>query len=186
MADVMSANDVIIDLLEDNRRRLHRVLEQTCDACLHWTPDAEANSIAVTVWHMGRLFDVFFTQQAKGEPAENECWIRLGWAERTGYDPRGIGRDGWGSVNGYTQAEVAAIPRFPTDQLLAYFDDVHDTVKQYVQETPMAELQTPGVGFEGKFSKYQCIQMALMDNARHLGEIFALKNMWGRQQDKPV
>jgi hypothetical protein len=177
----MNANDVIIDLLEDTRRRLHRVIDQISAECLYWTPDAEANSIAVTVWHMGRLFDVFLTQQAQGQRAENECWIRLGWAERTGYDPRGIGRAGWGSVNGYTLEEVAAIPRFSKAQLLGYIDDVYDTVKATVNDTPMEELQVPGAGFEGRYSKYQCIQMALMDNARHLGEVFTLKAMWERQ-----
>jgi hypothetical protein len=41
-------------------------------------------------------------------------------------------------------------------------------------------LLTTAPGFEGRFSKYQCIQMALMDNARHLGEIYTLKAMWER------
>jgi hypothetical protein len=188
MTEVMSGNDVIVDLLEDNRRRLHRFMEQVDDGCLYWTPDPGANSIGVTVWHMGRLMDVFLTRQARGEPAENECWNRDGWAQRTGYDPRGIGRDGWGTVNGYSRQEVAAIPRFGKAELLAYFDDVHDRVTAYVAQTPMVELQTPGTGFEGRFSQYQCIQMALMDNARHLGESYALKAMWERQaeQTKPT
>jgi hypothetical protein len=177
----MNANDVIIDLLEDNRRRLRRVLGQIDAACLHWSPEPGANSIGVTVWHMGRLFDVFFTQQALGEPSARECWFSKGWAEKSGYDPRGIGSDGWGSVNGYTSEQVAAIPRFSKAQLLAYFDDVHNTVKTYVSHTPIEELLTPGASFQGRFSKYQCIQMALMDNARHLGEIFALKAMWERR-----
>jgi hypothetical protein len=65
--------------------------------------------------------------------------------------------------------------------LLGYIDDVYDTVKATVNDTPMEELQVPGAGFEGRYSKYQCIQMALMDNARHLGEVFTLKAMWERQ-----
>jgi hypothetical protein len=176
----MNANDVLIDLLEDNRRRLHRVIGEMSDERLHWTPDPGANSIAVTVWHMGRLFDVFLTRQTNGDPVENECWFSHGWARKTGYDPRGIGRDGWGSVNGYTLEEVAAIPRFTGEQLLAYFDDVHDTVKAYLENTPMAELQTAGAGFDGRYTKYQCVQMALLDNARHLGEIFTLNAMGER------
>jgi hypothetical protein len=72
----MNANDVLIDLLEDNRRRLHRVFAVMSDDCVLWNPEADANSIAVTVWHMGRIFDVFLIQQAKGEPAEEESWFR--------------------------------------------------------------------------------------------------------------
>jgi hypothetical protein len=159
------------------------MINKTSDACLHWKADPGANSIAVTVWHMGRLFDVFLVQLATGQAAENECWFSQGWAQRTGYDPRGIGRDGWGAVNGYTLQEVAAIPRLSGEQLLAYFDDVHAMVKTYLHNTPMDELQTAAVGFEGRFSRYQCVQMALLDNARHLGEIYTLKAMWERTRD---
>ncbi len=171
----MNANDVLIDLLEDNRRRLHRVIGEMEDEHLHWTPDPGGNSIAVTLWHVGRLFDVFLTRQVHGEPVENECWFSHGWARETGYDPRGIGRDGWGSVNGYTPEEVAAIPRFTRDQLLAYYDDVHDAVKTYLEHTPVGELQTAASGFDGRYTKYQIVQMALLDSVRHLGEIFTLK-----------
>ena len=181
MPKVMNANDVLIDLLEDNRRRLHRVIGEMSDDLLHWTPDPGANSIAITVWHMGRLFDVFLTRQVNGDIAEKECWFSRGWAHKMGYDPRGIGRDGWGSVNGYTAVEVAAIPRFTREQLLAYFDDVHDTVKTYLRNTPIDELQTAASGFDGQYTRYQCIQMALLDNVRHLGEIFSLRAMWDRR-----
>ena len=174
----MNAHDVLIDLLEDNRRRLHRTLDGMSDNCLRRKLHPEANSIAVTVWHMGRLFDVFLTRQAEGEPAEHETWFARGWAEKTGYDPRGIGQYGWGSVNGYTSEEVAAIPHMSREQLLGYLDDVYDTVKEYLRRVSNKELQAFAAGFEGQYSRYQCIQMALMDNVRHLGEVFSLKARW--------
>jgi len=107
----MNANDVLIDLLEDNRRRLLRLLNTLSDECLMWKPEADANSITVTIWHMARIFDVFLTQQAKGCISEEECWFRHSWAEQTGYDPRGIGQNGWGMLTGYTQEEVDAMPQ---------------------------------------------------------------------------
>ena len=177
----MDANDVLIDFLEDNRRRLHRFLGKLEADCLHWKPDPGANSIAVTVWHMGRLFDVFLTRLARGEPAENECWYAEGWAEKTGYDPRGLGRDGWGSVNGYTAEQVADIPRFSTEQLLDYYDAVLLRARGFVEATQMEQLLAPAPGFEGQFTQYQIAQMAILDNARHLGEIFAIKEMWTRR-----
>jgi hypothetical protein len=42
-------------------------------------------------------------------------------------------------------------------------------------------LLQAGAGFEGNYTKNQIIQMALMDNVRHLGEVYALKAMWERQ-----
>jgi hypothetical protein len=181
---VDSVGDVLIDLLEDNRRRLRRVLDQMGDNCFYWMPDFETNSIAITIWHMGRFFDVFMTQQAQGSSAEAECWFRNNWVERTGYDPRGVGRDGWGSLNEYTPDEVASIPPMSVEQLLGYLDDVYDTAEEYIRSMSNEELQKMAPGFEGQFSKYQCIQMALMDNVRHLGEIYALKAWWERETRK--
>jgi hypothetical protein len=178
----MRPNDVLIDLLEDNRRRLKRAFDVMGDQCVYWNPDMETNNIAVTVWHMARIFDVFLTQQAIGDPAERECWFRNGWAEKTGYDPRGLGQNGWGMVAGYSYEEMRAIPHLGRAQLLGYLDEVYDSVKVFLTNTEVDGLFQPGAGFEGKYTKYQCIQMALMDNVRHLGEIFALKARWDRME----
>ncbi len=114
----MTPNDVLIDLLEDNRRRLSRLLSTINDDTLYWQPEEDANNIAITIWHMARIFDVFLTQQAMGRLAEEECWFLYGWAVQTGYDPRGIGQNGWGMLTGYTQVEVAAIPKLTREQML--------------------------------------------------------------------
>jgi hypothetical protein len=178
----MNANDVLIDLLEDNRRRLYRGLDEMSDECLRWQPEAGANNILVTIWHMARILDVFLILQAEGCASEEECWFRCDWAEQTGYDPRGIGQNGWGMLTGYTQDEVTAIPSLTREQALGYLNDVYDTVKEYLINTPMESLEMPGIGFKGKYSQYQCIQMALLDNVRHLGEIFAIQSSWKRRR----
>jgi len=65
--------------------------------------------------------------------------------------------------------------------MLDYLDEVYDTVKEYLASISMEKLQSTGAGFDGKYTKYQCIQMALLDNVRHLGEIYAIKASWDRQ-----
>lgn len=173
---------VMIDYLDDNLRRLKRDLANVNQDGLHWQPDAQANSIATTIWHMGRILDVFFTQHALGLPSDQERWIAGGWAEKTGYDPRGIGRDGWGSVNEYTLEEVAAMPKFSLELLVDFIEDVYDEVRRYLLATPMIVLAEAAPGFDGKFTRYQVISMALMDNIRHLGEIRLTKSLWERAQ----
>jgi hypothetical protein len=180
----MNANDVLIDILEDNRRRLLRLFDAMPAECAAWKPEDGANNIDVTVWHMARIFDVFLTLHAQGRLPEQECWFRHAWVEQIGYDPRGTGLNGWGMLTGYLQEEVAAIPAMTREQILGYLNDVYDTVSDYLINTPMEILQTPAAGFDGKYSKYQCIQMALLDNVRHLGEIFAIKTRWDRWKNK--
>jgi hypothetical protein len=104
-----------------------------------------------------------------------KSWQRGGWAAEIGYDPRGIGSDGWGSLNGYTRQEVKAMPRYTLAQLLGYLDEVYDAVRGYLNTTPMKALVEAAPGFDGRYTKYQVISMALNDNIRHLGEIKALK-----------
>lgn len=178
---ITTANDVLVDLLEDTRRRMKRFMEGLPEGSLYWSPDGEANNIAVTVWHMGRLLDVFLVRMILGQAAEDECWQRDGWSEKTGYDPRGIGRDGWGAVNDYTLDEVAAIPPMSAEILLGYLDDIYDRAHAYIENTPIEDLHTSAVGFEGRLTRYNVIQMALVDNIRHMGEIYAIKAMWLRQ-----
>lgn len=182
---MMNANDVLIDLLEDNRRRLLRVFDNLSDDCITWKPEPDANNIVVTVWHMARIFDVFLTLQAMGNSSEEECWFRHDWAEQTCYDPRGIGLNGWGMLTGYTQEEVTVMPQLTRKHVRGYLNDVYDTIKEYLKNTPMEKLQMPGAGFDGKYSRYQCIQMPLLDNVRHLGEIIAIQARWERQRRQP-
>lgn len=179
----LSGTEVMVDYLDDNLRRLKRGLQGIDEAGLHWQVDPAANSIAVILWHMGRLLDVFFTQHAAGLPSGEECWFRCGWAEATGYDPRGLGRDGWGTLNNYTPAEVAAMPRFSWDQAWGYLEDVARAVRDYLEATPMTLLAQPGAGFQGQYTRYQIISMALMDNVRHLGEILLIKSLYQRRGD---
>jgi hypothetical protein len=172
---VLDGNQVMVDYLDDNLRRVKRLITRVDEGGLHWKPDPGANSIAVTIWHMGRLLDVFLTQHVKGESSANECWVRNAWVELTGYDPRGIGSDGWGAVNGYTLEEAGAIPHFSKEQVVGYLEQVCDAARIYIQQTPMGDLAQAAPGLGGRYTKYQVLSMALMDNVRHLGEIYALK-----------
>jgi len=178
----MNANDVLIDILEDNRRRLKRCLDNMAPACMVFQPDPEANNITITIWHMARIFDVFLTQLVKGLSAEQELWMSGNWAAQTGYDPRGIGSRGWGALIGYSQEEVSAVPLLDKEQSLDYLEAVYDSTNDTLANTTIEELEQPAPGFEGKYTKYQCLQMALMDNVRHLGEIFAIESSWKRRQ----
>jgi hypothetical protein len=123
------------------------------------------------------------TQLILGNPSGQERWITGGWAVQTGYDPRGIGRDGWGSVNDYGPTEVAAMPDFSLELLLNYLDEIYGLVQTYLQVTSMAELIRPAPGLEGKYTCYQMLLMAVMDNVRHLGEIRLIKALWERSKD---
>jgi hypothetical protein len=176
----MSSVEVVLDLMNDNQRRLTRYLKRTDEDCLHWKPDPEANSIAVTLWHMARIVDVFLTQLVRGQTAEEEVWFQRGWSERTGYDPRGAGHDGWGAITGYSQEEVVTLPHLTRDQLTGYLDEVYACASQFLSLSTPDTIAEAAPGFGGRYTVYQVLTMALMDNVRHTGEILALQEMWKR------
>ena len=178
----MGRRELLIDLIDDNLSRYDWLLSQISDDCLHWQPHPQANSIAVTMWHCVRVFDVFLTQHADGQLAEAELWAKNGWSEKTGYNPYGIGLYGWGTVQEYTPAEVAAIPHFSREHLQGYFHEVLADVKARLTRLSEAELDATAPGFGAKYSVFFWIKAPFMDLTRHLGECFALKEMWERQQ----
>ena len=176
----MKRADCLLELIDDDKRRIHQLLDDCSAACLHWSPDGQANSIAVTLWHAARIFDVFLTQHIRANPVENEIWYTSGWNARSGYDPRGLGTLGWGAVTGYSLDEVKGIPEMGAELLRSYFDQVMAAILDYLAATPGEELSQASAGFEGRQTNYYWIRHALWDLTRHLGEMLALQSMWKR------
>lgn len=142
---------------------------------LMWRPDAEGNSIGVTVWHCSRGLDVLKVRFLEQRQASAEQWYTQGWAQKTGYDPRGIGTGGLGILSGYTQEEVAAIPELTAEELLAYLDQVSGALRQYLPSLPEEKLTQPTMFLGERLTVYQVIKEILLGCVGHLGEIEALK-----------
>ncbi len=115
-------------------------------------------------------------------PAEAEVWHSHGWRERTGYDPRGVGNRGFGAVTGYSASDVAAIPQLSAADLLAYLDQTHTALRDYLAVMPPEALQQTAPGLGGKHTFYKLIKIEWQHFFGHLGEIQALKAMWERQR----
>jgi hypothetical protein len=97
--------EVLADLITSISERTRSIVTGLSRAELAWRPDAQGNSIGVTVWHYSRWLDLLVIRLLKNKPAEEEQWHTQGWMTRTGYDPRGIGFGGLGAITGYTQKE---------------------------------------------------------------------------------
>lgn len=119
----MRDTELMATWFEDIGAGLRRRLAGLDEAALEWRADDRGNNVRETVWHMARWIDVL-ERVAAGASTSDERWIADGWAERTGYDPRGIGDDGLGVLSGYTFEEVLRIPRLTPSELLAYVDSV--------------------------------------------------------------
>src|SRR5437870_13534707 len=99
----MTSVEMVADLVATLANGIHKVATGLSVPELTWRPDAEGNSIGVTVWHCSRGLDVLKVQFLERHPAEAEQWYTQGWARKTSYDPHGIGTGGLGILAGYTQ-----------------------------------------------------------------------------------
>ena len=178
----MTPVEMLIDLIDFNADWLKQALAEMSDELLIWRPDPGANNINNTVWHVSRMLDIFQTHFLDGKEQEAELYFADGWAEKLGYDSRGIGMMGMGSLIGYTAEEMHAIPTFAMEPLLAYFDATHETTKAYLRALPEDGLEQMRKGFSAEQPVYAWVRHVYLDEVRHLGEILAIQSMWQRQQ----
>ncbi|GHO70537.1 hypothetical protein KSC_094290 [Ktedonobacter sp. SOSP1-52] len=171
--------ELYAELIESLSKGAHLEVEGLSEQELAWQPDAEGNSIGVTVWHFSRWLDVVARLLDGRKPAE-ELWLTRGWAESTGYNPQGIGEKGLGVVTGYTLQEVAAIPQLSARELLLYLDQLCEALCTFLHSLSSSEpLQQP-IYPGAELTKRQMLQTVFLGSCGHLGEIEALKAMMKR------
>lgn len=176
----MTDVEILADLVSYFTRGIRRAVTGLSASEMAWQPDREGNSIGVTVWHCSRVLDVLKVQFLEQQPALAEQWYTQGWAQKTGYDPRGIGADGLGMLTGYTQEEVAAIPTLTVEEQLAYLDQAGGALYQYILSLPEGVLMQINTATERTQTVYQLLIGMLLASIGHLGEIKALKALQGR------
>lgn len=178
----MTDVELLASWLDDLSRAVHRTLDKMPPEQLAWQPDAEANNIGVTAWHMARWLDVLATiALAKCDASEQE-WFARGWGKKTGYDPRGIGSLGLGAVTGYSLQEVEAIPTLTADQLLEYFDQAIQTLRPKILALSSKSFEELAValGEREPRSIYYWVRAIMQGCFAHIGEIQALKAIYER------
>ena len=178
--------EMLADLFAFSYRWTRDAVAKMPEAMLRWRPDPEANTIALTVWHVARMTDIFKTRFIAGGAQDEELWFSGGWAERTGYDPRGIGIQGMGGLLGYSADEVADVPAFAREELLFYFDATLEAMVEHLRALDDEALDAPRKGISVEQSAYAFARHILMDATRHSGEIFAIAEMWRRRNPGEV
>jgi hypothetical protein len=177
----MTDLDLLTQWLQDAHDQLAKEIQALPPEALNWQPDPEANSIGVTVWHVARWMDILAVQVFQAKPAEAEVWHTQGWRAHTGYDPRGKGQKGWGAITGYTQAEVKAIPLLSAQELLMYLGQAYAALREQILGLPLEALHQRAPGLTYDMTLYDWAREEWQGFFGHVGEIQAIKAMWGRK-----
>lgn len=139
----MLATELIAEWIEELQRQVRHRIEHLSAEELAWRPDPGGNSAGVTVWHFSRWLDFLAVCAFQGRPQDQQQWFTRGWAMRTGYDPRGIGEYGYGTLTGYTIEEVNQVPALTVDELLTYLGQTAEALRAYILALDPAQLQQP-------------------------------------------
>jgi hypothetical protein len=176
----MTDVEVLADILADFVKTAHTEVEGLSPEALTWKPDPGANNIAITAWHFARWMDILGTRILQDRAAEDEQWFVRGWAEKTGYDPRGIGHLGLGAITGYSLQEAAAVPELSASELLTYLTEAFAIVEPQLRPMPSEMLYKPVPGKVVEGTTYNWLKRLIRGFLGHIGEIQALKAMQAR------
>jgi len=185
----MLATELIAEWIEELQRQVRRRVECLSAEELAWRPDLGGNPVGITVWHFGRWLDFMAVCALEGRPQDEQQWLTRGWATRTGYDPRGIGEFGYGTLTGYTIEEVNQVPALTAEELLTYLDQTAGALHEHVlalDPTKLKQLAAGSVSPEPDGSGRRTVETLtilqwltgiLTGSFRHTGEIEALNAM---------
>ncbi len=153
---------------------------EIADDLLYTRPGAKLNPVGFLYWHLLRVWDFDLALSAGTSPTE-DIWHRGDYAERSGYQPDGLGLRGTGMGVGYTDAQVDAV-RVPTDILIAYHQQLLAETTALLATADDATLRAsrpspanPGQQITGTAR----LQHTVSHSHGHLGEIRFIKGMLG-------
>lgn len=176
----MNAQFILLDLLQTYKDGIDSSLKDLPSAAWTYQPDPAANHIAVTIWHLARLMDMFVVMRLLNKSIDEEQWFTNGWLKKTNYDPRGKGARGLGVLIGYTAEEMLQVPVLSIEDMKKYFDDTHTALVDIIKNLPPENLEEKAPGGDPQRTYYEWVRLCLIDGIRHTGEILAIKSMWER------
>lgn len=199
----MLTTELIVEWVDDLERKVRRRIEGLSVEQLAWRPDPGANPISATVWHFSRWLDLMTVCALQGRPQDQQLWFTLGWVARTGYDPRGLGEHGYGTMTGYTLEEVGGIPVLSADDLLEYLGQGSTALRTYLRSldpdtrrapaagdvlpepdrprpTAAGKITPPFRGPDESISRLEWLTIILTGSLCHVGEIDAFNHMRAR------
>jgi hypothetical protein len=125
----MDFKDVVKQSLEDYGQQLEFAVDGLTPEEGRWQPSPESNHILWTLWHIGRMEDLWGSYIA-GEP---EVWESNGWARKFGMplDALGVGD---------TPEEVASFPDVALADAIGYWKDARTALVEAIDGLSEADL----------------------------------------------
>ena len=123
--------DIVRMALEEYLGDLRKALDGLTAEERRFQPTQESHHIDFAVWHMARVEDDWIQRFARGA---DTVWQSGGWDARCGLPSRESGVR-------YTAEQVAALPEFDIDEMMAYYDAVRRETLAYLGTLSESDLE---------------------------------------------
>ncbi len=127
----MEVNELLVELFGRVTGHVHGVLADLGTDDLLAAPATGTNPIGWLIWHLTRVQDHHVAEILE----RDQVWIEQGWAPRFGLEP-----DPQDHGYGHTPAQVAAVRPESPEVLIAYYDEVAERTRGFLDTVTAADL----------------------------------------------
>ena len=130
-------------------------------------PSPEAHHVDFTVWHMARVEDNWINRFGRGgEP----LWTADGWAARMGIPEEDSG-------SGYDAQQVADLPVFDIDEMMAYYDAVRRSAYSFLDGLSEDDLDTGPDPERPEYTIGRMFSHVIVEESQHVGQVAYLRGL---------
>ncbi len=161
----MDAKELILRSLEESHNYLTRTLNGLTQEEATWSPSAECNNIAFTLWHTTRVEDFFVNRVIQ---REKELYETEKWQEKLGTPDKAYG---------YTVEELQTWPAPKLEILIEYTNSVREKTLAFLNSIPIERLSEVPRPDRSPNSIGVTLDHLITEIAMHVGQIAYLRGM---------
>ena len=154
--------------LEEYYEQLLKALDGLTAEERRFQPDTGSHHIDFTVWHMARVEDGWIQRFAR---QTEQVWTRERWPEKLGIPAADNGY-------GYTADQVANLPRFDLDDVMAYYESARRETFGFLDGLSAEDLdRCPEPDRRPDYSIGRMFSHIIVEEAQHTGQVAYLRGI---------
>ena len=164
----MGFKEIIKMAMDEYIEELREALDGLTTEERRFQPTPEAHHIDFAVWHMARVEDGWIHGFAL---RSDDLWSTEDWAAKTGLPEQGTGF-------GYTALQVASLPRFEIDDIMAYYGSVRRETYRYLDGLTVEDLSVyPNPERRADYTVGKMFSHVIVEESQHTGQVAYIRGL---------
>ena len=164
----MDFKQIVRMALDEYTGEIRKALDGLTAEERRFQPGPESHHIDFAVWHIAVVEDHWINRFAL---ATTQVWVRESWHQKLGMPERDSGY-------GYNAEQVADLPEFDIDEMMAYYDSVRAATLVYLEGVTSEELdRIPQPDRQPGYTVGRMFSHLIVEESQHVGQIAYLRGM---------